>query len=399
MKKLHSRLAALMLALALALGLTAPALAAGKLSTPTDLAWGGKDYSADTMSWNFGENSLGIVHLVVYRNNQIVYDGYGDYGTSDYPGSESLSWALAFDGTPMESGTYHFTVQNITGFHATSSSNNSAVATSPKWTYTAPSARMAAPSDPKWDFPYCTWKPGNISNRQESTLMFYYSKTRNGEYYSVGATTGRPTAGDTARTAIDKWALENGGAGYYKFRIINLSDDVTQVQNSAWSAYSEPYYYDGSPVDICEHRNVTQQNWKSPTCTEPGYSGDYVCADCGEVREYGQALPAEGHSITAGGFCWRCDQKLEYYGTLGKNGQLSWTYYVETGELAFDGSIPSGQTVFVGRYQNGRLVGVKAVSGSSPAVNMGTTWDQLRLFWLNGSQVPQCPAGSLELLK
>lgn len=398
MKKLHSRLAALTLVLALCLGLAAPAMAAGKLSTPTDLAWGGEGRSADTMSWSFGENSLGIVHLVVYRNNQVVYDEYGDYGTSDYPGSESLSWGLAFDGTPMESGTYHFTVQNITDFHSTSS-NNSAIATSPKWTYTKPAAQMAAPSDPKWDFPYCTWKPGKISNQQESTLLFYYSKTQNGKYYSVGSTTGRPTTGDTARTTMDKWALENGGAGYYKFRVINLSDDVTQVQNSAWSAYSEPYYYDGSPVDICAHIEWDLRNWKEPTCTEPGYSGDYVCADCGEVREVGKVLPAQGHSTDSDGICWNCGQQIECYGILGDYILLYWTYYVETGELAFAGVIPSGETVYVARYQNGRLAGVKAATGSSPRVNVGTAGDQLRLFWLDGNQVPQCPAGSLELPK
>lgn len=397
MRKRYRYLGVLALALVLTLALAVPALAAGKLSTPTDLAWGGEGNSADTMSWNFGENSLGIVHLIVYRNNQVVHDEYGDYGGSDYPGSESLSWALAFDGIPMESGTYYFTVQNITDFHSTSG-NNSAVATSSKWTYTAPAAKLAAPSDPKWDFPYCVWKPGKNSNQQESTLLFYYSKTRNGEYYSVGATTGRSTTGDTARTAVDEWALEYGGAGYYKFRVINLSDDVTQVQNSAWSAYSEPYYYDGSPVDICHHYDQAFRNERWATCTEDGYTGDYICRDCGEVLEKGEVIPALGHVVDSyDGCCMRCGERLEYYGTLGRSGQLAWTYSVETGKLAFRGSIPGGQTVFVGRYQNGRLAGVKAASGNSPTVDVGVDWDRLRLFWLDGGQVPQCPAESLSL--
>lgn len=395
MKKILS----LALALALCLGLAVPALAAGKLSTPTDLAWGGEDCSADTMSWRLGENSAGYVRQVIYRNDRIVNDTYGYYEGEfwdDSPISESLSWVLAFEGIPMESGTYYFTVQNVTDWDSTSA-NNSAVATSPKWTYTAPAAKLAAPSDPVWDFPYCIWKPGKNSMRQESTLMFYYSESKSGEYYSVCSTTGLPTAGDTARTAVGR-ALEYSGAGYYKFRVINLSDDVTQVQNSAWSAYSEPYYYDGSPIDICEHWNVNQENWKSPTCTEDGYSGDYICADCGEVRDYGYVLPAEGHDIAANGYCWRCGEQLEYHGTLGGGGRLSWTYSTETGELTFDGVIPSGETVLVACYRNGCFAGVKTAAGSSPTVNVGATWDRLRLFWLkNGSWAPQCEAGSLSL--
>ncbi len=389
---------AAVLVLALMVGLCPTVMAAGKLSTPTDLAWGEEGYPPDTMFWRFGENSTGYVHLVIYRNDRAVYDSYGDYGGwgNDHPCNESLNWALAFEGVPMESGTYHFTVQNVTSWDH-SSSNDSAVAASPKWTYTAPSAKLAAPSDPVWDFPYCIWKPGQIPKQQESTLMFYYSKTRNGEYYSVGATTGRPSNGDTARTAMDKWALQYNGAGYYKFRVINQSDDVTQIQNSDWSAYSEPYYYDGSPVDICEHRNVQEQNYKSPTCTEDGYSGDYVCMDCGEVRSYGHVIPAEGHSLRYDGYCYSCGQQIEYHGALGDSSQLSWVYSTETGKMTFTDAIPSGETVFVACYRNGRFAGVKAAAGDNPTVQVGTTSDQLRLFWLDGSQVPQCRDKSLDL--
>ena len=35
---------------------------------------------------------------------------------------------------------------------------------------------------------------------------------------------------------------------------------------------------------------------KEPTCTEPGYTGDEVCIDCGEIGKRGTEIPAKGHS-------------------------------------------------------------------------------------------------------
>lgn len=390
---MKKKVLSLALALALCLGLAAPALAAGKLSTPTDLAWGGEGEPVDTMSWRFGENTMGYVHLVIYKDGRQLSQTWGGYGVgaSDYPGTEQLGRFLAMDDLTLESGTYHFTVQNVMGFESTSS-NNSAVATSPKWTYTKPAAQLAAPSAPAWDFPYCTWRSGNVEGG-DTVILFYFSKTQSGKYAFVSSCSTFDSS--VPKTAVDTWALEKYGAGYYKFRVMNLSNDVTQTQNSPWSPYSEPYYYDGSPVDICEHLNWDRQGWKEATCTEAGYTGNWVCTDCGEVMEYGEVIPATGHNIGSDGWCYYCGEQIEYHGTLGDSSELSWTYSAETGELAFSGGIPSGETVFVACYRNGRFTGVKTAAGSNATVNVGTAWDQLRLFWLDGSQVPQCRAGSL----
>ncbi len=37
------------------------------------------------------------------------------------------------------------------------------------------------------------------------------------------------------------------------------------------------------------------QGEKEPTCTEDGYTGDEVCAECGEILSVGAAIPATGH--------------------------------------------------------------------------------------------------------
>ncbi|MBQ8835148.1 MAG: cell wall-binding repeat-containing protein [Oscillospiraceae bacterium] len=50
----------------------------------------------------------------------------------------------------------------------------------------------------------------------------------------------------------------------------------------------------------CVHSGTTIENAAEATCTEDGYSGDTVCADCGEVLKTGKAIPAAGHSWDQG---------------------------------------------------------------------------------------------------
>ncbi len=40
---------------------------------------------------------------------------------------------------------------------------------------------------------------------------------------------------------------------------------------------------------------------KDATCTEPGYTGDVVCKDCGEIITKGEAIPAKGHTPAGAG--------------------------------------------------------------------------------------------------
>ena len=47
--------------------------------------------------------------------------------------------------------------------------------------------------------------------------------------------------------------------------------------------------------EVCDHENTEVVGKKDPTCTEPGYTGDTVCKDCGKVLEKGEEIPATGH--------------------------------------------------------------------------------------------------------
>ena len=46
----------------------------------------------------------------------------------------------------------------------------------------------------------------------------------------------------------------------------------------------------------CAHENTELRNAKEATCTEPGYTGDTYCKDCGEKIGTGTAIPAKGHT-------------------------------------------------------------------------------------------------------
>ncbi len=386
------RLFAAVLVLALMAGLCPTVLAADKLSTPTELGWGWEHDLADQIFWNFGENTMSIVRIVIYKDDQKLAQTEIDYKEelSNILMSDHLSYLLADEDLSMDSGVYHFTVQNIANLNA-DSDDDSDVAVSSKWSYTAPDAQVTPPTDPVWDFPYHTWRRGTDAELQPALLQLYFCESEDGDYQIV-STSYCDIGAATVRLPTDTWALEEYGAGYYKFRVFNLSSDVAQTRHSPWTAYSEAYHYDGGPVDICDHPNDIIQDEKAPTCTEPGYSGNSYCTECGELLLYGKTIPALGHKPDADGVCQRCGQR-----TLGEGGELTWTYRAETGEVAFSGLIPDGETVFVACYEEGRFTGVKAATSGSSTVEVGTDSDQLRLFWLNGGHAPKCRDVSLTL--
>ena len=50
-----------------------------------------------------------------------------------------------------------------------------------------------------------------------------------------------------------------------------------------------------APVAPCGHLMANVVNAQEATCSEAGYTGDKVCAECGEVLEVGSSIPALGH--------------------------------------------------------------------------------------------------------
>ena len=64
---------------------------------------------------------------------------------------------------------------------------------------------------------------------------------------------------------------------------------------SARNSNSGKIYLFAHAAAECAHEDVILTGAIAATCTEPGYTGDQVCAVCGETVSTGEAIPALGH--------------------------------------------------------------------------------------------------------
>ena len=77
--------------------------------------------------------------------------------------------------------------------------------------------------------------------------------------------------------------LHNADGTYTESANASAGDTINYV-SGVWG---------GTP---CAHENTELHNAKEATCTEPGYTGDTYCKDCGEKIGTGTAIPAKGHT-------------------------------------------------------------------------------------------------------
>ena len=77
--------------------------------------------------------------------------------------------------------------------------------------------------------------------------------------------------------------LHNADGTYTETAKASAGDTINYV-SGVWG---------GTP---CAHENTELRNAKEATCTEPGYTGDTYCKDCGEKIGAGTAIPAKGHT-------------------------------------------------------------------------------------------------------
>ena len=77
--------------------------------------------------------------------------------------------------------------------------------------------------------------------------------------------------------------LHNADGTYTETANASAGDTINYV-SGVWG---------GTP---CAHENTELRNAKEATCTEPGYTGDTYCKDCGKKIGTGTAIPAKGHT-------------------------------------------------------------------------------------------------------
>ena len=220
-----------------------------KLGKPKNLKWnktvtwiwddGGNDFE-ESLVTHYGSIAFGVVkplssedctyYLIrVFRNNKLFYEvvlvGFNDW--------KYLSLDLIPE-VEFESGTYYFTVQALSMGEDTYA--NSAVATSPKWTYTKPSVQTSKPTGLKWNWPEAKW-----NNNYETLYMieWFQSATKNDEPKLIRRDHGY-------YEGINRlYEYETVLPGYYYFRVRTVSSDIMNIYHSDWSKLCGPYYVDG----------------------------------------------------------------------------------------------------------------------------------------------------------
>ena len=78
--------------------------------------------------------------------------------------------------------------------------------------------------------------------------------------------------------------LYNADGSYTETKTAKAGDTINYV-SGVWGGTAKP----------CDHKNTEIRNAKDATCTEPGYTGDTYCKDCGEIIASGKVIPAKGH--------------------------------------------------------------------------------------------------------
>ncbi|MBQ6431658.1 MAG: InlB B-repeat-containing protein, partial [Oscillospiraceae bacterium] len=125
-----------------------------------------------------------------------------------------------------------------------------------------------------------------------------------------GTSGGAVTTSSTASSAANTITISNGSAtvacgsyylryntgGYFRYYTSASQQAIQLYKKSGGSATNTYYTTNPDTTVVCEHENTTLTGYVAATCTTAGYTGDYVCDDCGATVTTGTAIPATGHT-------------------------------------------------------------------------------------------------------
>lgn len=109
-------------------------------------------------------------------------------------------------------------------------------------------------------------------------------------------------------------------------------------------------YQDTIEVPDCTHENTTVTGANEATCGADGYTGDTICASCGEIVANGEAIAATGqHTLDETGHCTGCDHfacthtnvecRKQCDATCTQEGHTGDVYCADCGEFLAGGSV------------------------------------------------------------
>ena len=160
------------------------------------------------------------------------------------------------------------------------------------------------------------YAPGKHYNRTEENLIDVKVDV-NGTLTAIGGIYTTASGADICSSAGTGVYNQQGtpGAETKTYQYTQSNSDVTAHEipitaaklHNADGSYADTkdknsgttfYYSNGvwGTAKPCDHKNTETRNAKDATCTEPGYTGDTYCKDCGEKIGTGTAIPAKGHT-------------------------------------------------------------------------------------------------------
>jgi hypothetical protein len=139
----------------------------------------------------------------------------------------------------------------------------------------------------------------------DPSILKLVGVTVNGNYYSVNR---QDDEGKVTIGYVDMDGIPAGQvAAVLEFEVIDSRSTDISVDHREANADDQGY---AETLNIqleepCQHVNTEIRGAKDATCTEDGYTGDTYCADCGELLEVGEVIPAAGHNLE-NGKCTEC---------------------------------------------------------------------------------------------
>ena len=116
----------------------------------------------------------------------------------------------------------------------------------------------------------------------------YFRNTYSGDCFRVKTVTVELQAGENV---IEFWNDDSRDYRRSQGGTIQLRNYAPNVDKFEISPITTPLAFEEH-----EHETVLR-DYKAPTCTNPGFSGDQVCKLCGATVAYGEELPATGHTL------------------------------------------------------------------------------------------------------
>ena len=112
---------------------------------------------------------------------------------------------------------------------------------------------------------------------------------------NVGVSSSDSSASYISGGDAQKWATQGSS---YTYNLSGTSANTMYYlyvtsKNAQITSLELTYEDEGAPA--CTHENTTLTGAVAASCTTDGYTGDYICDDCGAIATAGEVIPATGH--------------------------------------------------------------------------------------------------------